>query len=129
MPERDRDRALAVSESVLDQVVQHLAHLVGVDPYLRQIVCNVDHEALGFDTRDNPSLHALVDERSHVSGYPTQFKASGVDSSDVEQFGDQSRESVGVTVDRFEHEPPLVLSEPIPFGEEGRSEALDTGQR
>ncbi len=68
-------------------------------------------------------------KRGQVGGHASKLEASGVDARDVEQLGDQSGEPVGVAVDRLEHQPPLVLGEAIPLGQQSCGEALDPGQR
>src|SRR3954453_4227636 len=129
MPHRDGDRAVAVSQRILDEVVEHLAHLVGVYPYLRKIGRNLNLETFCLNTGNHARRHTLVYEVAEVGGYPAQLKATGIDACHIEELSNQPGQSVGIVIDGFEHETSLVLGEPIPLRQQRGGESLDAGER
>ena len=56
-------------------------------------------------------------------------QAADVDPRGVQELGDQAGHPVGVGLDRLEHQPLLVVGEPVPVAQQGRAEALDPGER
>ena len=74
-------------------------------------------------------LDVAADGGGDVDGLAAQLQAAGVDPGDVEQLGDEPGDAVGVGVDGLQHQPLLVVGEPLPLGEQGRREALDGGER
>ena len=107
-----------------------LVELVGVDPHLRDA-----RRRRRPTNRDGSSPRRLHRgdvprrRRGQVDDLPAHAEPAGVDPGDVEQLGDQPGDPVGVGVDGLQHQPLLLVGEPVPLGEQRRGEALDAGQR
>ena len=75
------------------------------------------------------AVDVTADQGGQVDQAAVQLEAARVDPGDVEQLGDQPGHPVGVGLDRLQHQPALVVGEPLPLGQQGRGEALDRCQR
>ena len=125
----DGDGAAAVADRVLDEVADHLRQLVGVDPHLRQTAGGVEPEAFGRLARSDARVEVALNDRGNVHYLLAQLEAAGLDPRDVQELTDKPGDTVGVRVDRLQHELLLVVGEPVPLCQQGRGEALDARQR
>ena len=113
---------------VLDEVRDDLFELVGIGVDLRHVVGEGHlHVEVGV-------LHAdLVDDRlgqrGEVDHLAAQHEAARLQPRDVEQFGDQARDAVGVVVHLLEHHLLLVVGEAVPAVEQQARVALDRRER
>ena len=91
--------------------------------------CDVDDESVRLDPGNDLGVQSATHQAPQVRRYAPKLEPPSVDPCDVEEFSDQSRQSISVAINRFEHKPTLILTESIPLVEQRRRESLDTGQR
>ncbi len=125
----EADHPFAVPERVLDEVGQDLVETVGVGPHLGKVLGDFDGEAVALLAARDRTLDMSRVDGADVDGQRPDLQPPGVDPGHVEQLGDQPGDPVGVRLDRLEHEPLLVVAEPVPSAQQGRGEALHRGQR
>ena len=80
-------------------------------------------------TAGHGAVDVAAEDGLDVDRLRADLQPAGVDARDVEQLGDQPGDAVGVRLDGLEHEPLLVVAEPVPAAQQGGGEALDRGQR
>ena len=85
--------------------------------------------SLALGPGGDPTLDLGLEPRAQVERLGVHGQPAGVDPRGVEQLGDQPGHPVGVGLDRLEHQPLLVVGEPVPVAQQGRGEPLDAGQR
>ncbi len=99
------------------------AHRSGSGP------ADAQQEPVGGLAGGDVRLDVPSDGGADVDGLAAHLEPAGVDPGDVEQLGDEPGDPVGVGVDGLQHQPLLVVGEPLPLGEQGGGEALDGGER
>ncbi|EGJ78545.1 putative two-component sensor [Streptomyces sp. Tu6071] len=125
----DGDSTAAVAHRVFQEVAQDLVDFVGIGPQRGQRAAHGDDEAVAGAAGRDVRLHVPRRRARDVHGLAPQLHAARVDAGDVEEFRDEPRDAMGVGVDGLQHEPLLVVVEPLPLGEERRREALHGGER
>ena len=88
-----------------------------------------DTNALAVVAAGDHPVDVPAGDRGEVDRLAADLEPAGVDPRDVEQLADQPGHPVGVGLDGLEHEPLLVVGEPVPAAQQRGREALDRGQR
>jgi hypothetical protein len=120
--------AVGVLGGVLQQVGEDLFDLVGVGVDPGQLAREA-HRDGQLRMADADLLHHHLGQSGDLDHLAAEPQPARLQPGDVEQFGDEAGDAVGVVLNLLEHRALLVVVEPIPPVEQQRGVALDRRER